>query len=41
MNNTWSWDKMIKFIEELEKSLDTTHYLTSSDWEKEAKKLNL
>lgn len=32
MNNIWTWDDMIKFIEELEKSLDTTYYLTSEDW---------
>lgn len=41
MNNVWTQDDMIKFIEELEKSLDSTYYLTSENWKKLAKELNL
>lgn len=35
------WNEMIQSIEELEKSLDTTHYLNLDDWNKLAKQLYL
>jgi hypothetical protein len=41
MNSLATWDEMIKLIEELNDSLDTTHYLTLEDWKKLAKELNL
>ncbi len=41
MNSLTTWDEMIKLIEELEKSLDTTYYFTSEDWKNIAKELNL
>ena len=37
----YTWDELIKSIEELEKSLNTTYYLDSEYWKNLAKKLNL
>lgn len=41
MDKMLTWDEMIKSIEELEQSLDTTHYITSEKWKNIAKRLNL
>ena len=41
MDKMFTWDEMIKSIEELEQSLDTTHYITSEEWNNIAKQLNL
>lgn len=36
-----TWNEMLKSIEELEQSLDTSHYITSEEWKNVAKQLNL
>lgn len=41
MDNLFTRDELIEYLEELENSLDTTHYLTLEDWKKLANKLNL
>ena len=41
MNNLWTWDEMIKSIEEFEKTLDVSYYLTDEDWRQFVIKIGL
>lgn len=41
MNSLWTWDKIIKSIEEFEKTLDVSYYLTDEDWRQFVIKIGL